>query len=228
MLNISFIDGVFSSVKLRSPKSGKHDGDEGGVDIVLPENIDTHSLKRLEATDGSLGRAMLMNSISSGASEADPKRLPTVLVRFAVLAFGVWFWQSGSEVLLSLSGPITVLDKLTLFDVGHKLTEPLFELLTSYYPSAFEKLYNIQLLSTNIIVILMMFLSVFGTTTRPAVTGILTLLARAFLQFCTPFLALSTQVFVPPVYSEHFSLFNTTSSASILSPHIIVACVFFF
>jgi hypothetical protein len=227
VLNISFIDGVFNSVKLLSPKSYSGDRQEDNH-VTLPENIDARSLQRVGSSDGALGRAMLLNDISPSGSKPEPGKLPTVLVRFVLLAFGVWFWQSGSEVLMTWSGQLTILDNLALFDIGHKITQPIYDLLIKSYPFAFVWLYNVQLFSTNVVVISMMALSVFGTTTRPAVTGITTLLARALLQFCTPFLATSSQIFVPPTSSEHFSLFNTNSSASFLSPHIIVACVFLF
>eukprot|EP00386_Alphamonas_edax_P006858 GDKI01022147.1.p1 GENE.GDKI01022147.1~~GDKI01022147.1.p1 ORF type:complete len:510 (+),score=158.09 GDKI01022147.1:100-1629(+) len=225
VLNLGLVDGLFHSLQLTDPLNKK---DKEETSSTLPDNISPHMLQLVATSDGSLGRAMLLADITNNPSgtpqqlATQQRGMPTVLVRILIIAFAVWFWQEGCVRVMQLTGPVSHYSDVHCFDFGHHLTSPLYVFIREQQPHIFGLLHDGTILISNVILVGLIVLSVWGSTTRPALTVALTLVMRTLLQFFTPFVATSHE------YVRHESnmpsLFSTTSnSVSYLCPHILPA-----
>ena len=73
---------------------------------------------------------------SSEQEAATPQPLgssppPTVLLRFVLVVFAIWMWESGTERLMSLSGPVQLFEAVDIADFGFGATAPLRAAVTS-------------------------------------------------------------------------------------------------
>ena len=226
ILNIELVDGIFNTIKVFNPSKKEEDKK---AKITLPDKISINDIKAVQSTNGSLTRYMLLSEIQPSPeleSQILAKRgFPTAFVRFIIVVIGIWLWRSGLDYLMSVSHPIEIIQNLNIYDVGHELVSPITRVIKDV-DHAPEILYNSQIIISDLIGVILICKSLFGRSIRPALTGIIALSIRTSMQFVTPFVTTSSQSFalnitVPTLFS------NTDTSASFISPHIIIATILF-
>ena len=249
VLNHELLDGFLNSLKTTDPQPSKttsdDDDDEGTAkpeakgkstddDLAapsFPEKITARTVCLANKTTGSLGRYLLLQSISDQRGGRDGRSAvkrgyPTIFVRFLLVVLAVAFWQSGAQQLMSYTDAIRRFEGVELGDIGHALTAGLNRFIGDGGASC-TLLHNAQVCLSNVLSVYFILLSILGTSCRPALSILLALFGRTLCHFVTPFLALSAGRLSCPLTAA--SLLSTdVTPVEFLCPHIILSLTLVF
>ena len=157
-------------------------------------------------------------------SSAVKRGYPTVLLRFVLVGFGVWFWQLGQQWLRSYSAPIHVV-AVSLGDFGFALATPLRNYIVA--AELAPLLHNLQLSFTDLTVFIIAATAIFGRTVHGALTVVLACLMRSAAQTLTPFVAVPSGILLPKLSVPTFLGNVPSHEVSFFCPHIVAVVALF-